>query len=151
MRVVQGYLRDNRQDLSNVEFAEKVIEINLMDGVTVAGRIDLVRRLDSGETTIIDLKSTNRAQRESVTEQQLHIYALGYEELTGRRADFVEIYNLDDGRRIPRTVDQEFIDEVKHEISGAAAALRANTLPHTPSRAKCRACDYVRMCSAAMR
>ena len=41
------------------------------------GRIDLVRRKHTGETTIVDLKSTERAQREGVTEAQLHVYALG--------------------------------------------------------------------------
>ena len=45
----------------------------------------LVRRIDTGETTIVDLKSTDRAQPEHVTEAQLHVYALGYQELTGRR------------------------------------------------------------------
>jgi DNA helicase II / ATP-dependent DNA helicase PcrA len=56
----------------------------------VVGRIDLVRRKDTNETTIVDLKSNDRAQDEEVTEHQLHIYALGYEELTGKHADFVE-------------------------------------------------------------
>jgi DNA helicase-2/ATP-dependent DNA helicase PcrA len=38
------------------------------------------------EMRIVDLKSTDRAQPEKVTETQLHIYALGYQELTGRNA-----------------------------------------------------------------
>ena len=69
----------------------------------MAGRIDPVRRKDTGETTIVDLKSSDRAQAEEVTETQLHIYALGYRELTGRDADYVEIYNLDErkGSRAP--------------------------------------------------
>ena len=66
----------------------------LGDGLrtSVVGRIDLVRRLDKGETTIVDLKSSDRAQSGEVTETQLHIYAPGYQEFTGRRADNVEIY-----------------------------------------------------------
>ena len=62
--------------------------VTALDGVSVTGRIDLVRRIDTDETTIVDLKSSDRAQPEDVTETQLHVYALGYEELTGRRADF---------------------------------------------------------------
>jgi len=62
------------------------------DGISVLGRIDMVRRKDTNETTIVDLKSNDRAQPEEVTETQLHVYALGYQELTGRSADFVEIY-----------------------------------------------------------
>jgi len=43
-------------------------------------------------TTIVDLKSSDRAQPEHVTETQLHVYALGYQELTSRRPDYVEVY-----------------------------------------------------------
>jgi len=45
-------------------------------------------------------------------EAQLHIYAL-YQELTGKNADHVEIYELDEGKRKPRAVDDDFIDDVK--------------------------------------
>ena len=83
--VVRTTCGDNAELFDKIEFSEKQIEINLGDGVTVSGRIDLVRRIDTGETTIVDLKSTDRAQPEEVTETQLHIYALGYQELTGRK------------------------------------------------------------------
>jgi DNA helicase II / ATP-dependent DNA helicase PcrA len=85
-----------RRLFDKIEFSEKQIEIDLGDGVTVNGRIDLVRRIDTGETTIVDLKSSDRAQAEDVTETQLHVYALGYQDLTGRRPDYVEIYELDE-------------------------------------------------------
>jgi DNA helicase-2/ATP-dependent DNA helicase PcrA len=93
------YLHDNRALFDKIEFSEKQIEISLGDGVTVNGRIDLVRRVDTGETTVVDLKSSDRAQPEHVTETQLHVYALGYQELTGRRADYVEVYELDERKR----------------------------------------------------
>jgi DNA helicase-2/ATP-dependent DNA helicase PcrA len=47
------------------------------------------------EMSIMDLKSTDQAQPEKVTEIQLHIYALSYQELTGGNADYVDIYILD--------------------------------------------------------
>jgi DNA helicase-2/ATP-dependent DNA helicase PcrA len=107
-----------------------------------------VRRVDTGETTIVDLKSNDRAQPEEVTETQLHIYALGYQELTGRNADLVEIYDLDGRKRKPRSVDDEFIDDVKANVRAAADALRKGTLDKKPAAKKCAGCDYRRMCSA---
>src|SRR5205814_8641913 len=98
-KVLRKYLVDNAALFDKIEFSEKQIEIDLGDGVTVNGRIDLVRRIDTGEVTIVDLKSNDRTQTEEVTEMQLHTYALGYEELTGRRADQVEIYALDEGKK----------------------------------------------------
>jgi DNA helicase-2/ATP-dependent DNA helicase PcrA len=147
-RVIRDYLRDNRAEFDKIEFSEKQIEINLGDGVTVNGRIDLVRRVDTGETTIVDLKSTARAQAEDVTEAQLHVYALGYQDLTGRRPDYVEIYELDERRRKPRSVDDDFIVEVKARTREAAQGLRTGALPAAPASKKCAACDYCGMCTA---
>src|SRR5207244_2628022 len=147
-RVLRDYLHDNQKLLDKIEFSEKQVEISLGDGVTVNGRIDLVRRIDTGETTIVDLKSSERAQAEDVTEAQLHVYALGYQDLTGRRPDYVETYELDERKRKPRSVDDEFITEVKTRVRDAADALRTGTLPAVPSPKKCGTCDYRGMCTA---
>lgn len=150
-RVLQDYLVKNRALLGQVEFAEKTIEIALGGGVTVGGRIDLVYRRDTNETSIVDLKSTARAQAEDVTETQLHIYALGYHELTARDADYVEIWELEEQRKKPRAVDPDFIDAVKLKVRHAADSLRRGHLPTAASAQRCRTCDYCRMCSAGTR
>lgn len=147
-RVLRDYLKDNAALFDKIEFSEKQVEISLGDGVNVVGRIDLVRRIDTGETTIVDLKSTGRAQAEDVTETQLHVYALGYQELTGRRPDFVEIYELDERKRKPRSVDDDFVEDVKTRTRDAAAALRTGTLAAAPGTKKCGSCDYRGMCTA---
>lgn len=150
-RVIDAYIRRNAADFKQLEFSEKAIEIALGDGVSVAGRIDLVRRVDTGEVTIVDLKSNDRAQAEAVTETQLHIYALGYQELTGRPADYVEIYELDEQKQKRRSVDEDFIADVKRDVRGAAQALRDNVLPPQPNPKACGRCDYCNLCSAAVR
>lgn len=147
-RVVRDYINDNRANFRNLEFSEKLIELTLGDGVSVTGRIDLVRRIDTGETTIVDLKSNDRAQPEEVTETQLHIYAVGYQELTGRRPDYVEIYELDERKKKPRSVDHDFMSDVRSDVLAAAGSLRAGNLPAAPVAAKCARCDYCGMCSA---
>jgi len=147
---IRAYIRKNAKEFKNLEFSEKAIEIALGDGVAVAGRIDIVRRLDSGEVTIVDLKSTERAQVEAVTEAQLHTYALGYRELTGRNPDYVEIYELDEQKRKRRSVDDDFIDDVKRDIGKAATALRGNRMPPQPKKKICGRCDFRNLCSAAI-
>jgi len=144
IKSVAEYLEANALD--DVEFSEKAIEIDLGNGVSVNGRVDLVRRIDTGDTTIVDLKSTRRAQDEDLTDAQLHIYALGYRELTGRDADFVEIYNLDEGKRRPRSVDEDMIDDVRGHVNRAAKALRENSFEPAPKREACSKCDYLALC-----
>ena len=91
------------------------------------------------------------AQPEEVTEHQLHIYALGYEELTGKRADYVEVYKLDERKRKSRSVDDSFIADVKDKVSKSAQALRQSKMPAVPTEKKCSSCDYRGICSAGAR
>ncbi len=146
-KVIKDYIHDNEANFDKIEFTEKQIELSLEDGVGLIGRIDLVRRIDTGETTIVDLKSSDRAQPEDVTETQLHIYALGYEELTGKRADYVEIYELDERKRKARSVDDDFTQDVKNKVTHTAQSLRHSSFPPLPSAPKCRTCDYKGMCT----
>lgn len=146
---IQHYILDNKGTFDQVEFAEKTVEVYLEDGVSVKGRIDLVRRLDKNETTIVDLKSSERSQDEEVSEHQLHTYALGYEELTGTAADYVEIYELREREPKVRPVDDDFIADVKERTKNAADALREMRLDPTPSRSRCGNCDFSRLCSAS--
>jgi len=145
---IANYIHDNKAVFAKIEFSEKQVEISLGDGISVKGRIDLVRRIDTGETTIVDLKSNDRAQPEEVTETQLHIYALGYRELTGRNADLVEIYDLDNRKGKPRSVDVDFIEHVKLKVRLAAVSLREGNLPPAFHPTKCGTCDYHGICTA---
>ena len=147
-RIVRQYIEDNSERFSQIEFSEQRVEITLEGGITVNGRIDLVRRLDTGETTIVDLKSSERAQAEDVTDLQLHTYALGYRELTGRNADYVETYELDEGNRKSRSVDEEFMNDVVEKTVEAADALRAGEFEARPERSRCGSCDQRPICSA---
>ena len=89
-------MEENRTRLTNTLYSEQQIQVRVAPGITVDGRIDLITRLDTGETSIVDFKSTERAQAEEITRDQLHVYAVGYQELTGRRADVLEVLNLDE-------------------------------------------------------
>jgi DNA helicase-2/ATP-dependent DNA helicase PcrA len=148
VRNVGRYLRDNRPNLARLEHAEQVIELDLGDGIIVNGRIDLIRNLDTGETAIVDFKSNERAQDEDVTRMQLHVYTLGYKELTGRAADLVEVHELEKGRVVVREeVNSSLEEETVVEIRRAGAALRQNLLPRLAEWTEvCSQCDFHGIC-----
>lgn len=148
-RDITHYIQDNAEVFLHIEFSEKTIEIDLGDGVSINGRIDLVTRVDTGETTIVDLKSKERSQDEEVTELQLHTYALGYRDLTGRDADSVQIYELEERRPKSRPIDADFIADVQRKTREAAATLRERSLVPDPSRAKRRPATLKSLCSAS--
>jgi len=96
VRAVERYLTEHALDLERTVHSEKQVQVHVAPGITVDGRIDLVRRLDTDELAIVDFKSTARAQEEEVSRDQLHVYAVGYQELTGERADLIKVLNLDE-------------------------------------------------------
>ena len=141
------YLNQHAQDLDKLEHVEKIIELRLADGIVVNGRIDLIRRTDTNQWAIVDFKSTQHAQAEETTRQQLQTYALGFEQLTGKRADLIEIHNLDDGGVHREQVDQQLIQDTVTRIAGAGPQPHDN---HLPPLAKwcdtCAQCDVAGLC-----
>ncbi len=145
---IRRYLRDNRNTLHLTEYSEQPVEVHVAPGVTVNGRIDLIRRLDTDEVSVVDFKSSERAQTEDVTRDQLHIYALGYNELTGSRPDLVEVVNLDPGSQSTRNmVDDRLLKAIEHKTDNAGQALRNNDLPRKGSWCTtCSTCDFASIC-----
>ncbi|HVC32259.1 MAG TPA: ATP-dependent DNA helicase, partial [Chloroflexota bacterium] len=104
IQAVVRYLDENRSRLPQTRYSEQQVQVHVAPGITVDGRIDLIRRLDTNETSIVDFKSSDRVQAEDITRDQLHVYAVGYQELTGERADLVEVLNLDERAASKREV-----------------------------------------------
>lgn len=148
VEAVVRYLKEHEAELPNTVHSEKQIQVHIAPGITVDGRIDLVRRLETDELAIVDFKSTDRAQAEDVTRDQLHVYAVGYEELSGERADLIEVLNLDEeGKSTREEVEEPLLAGVRSRIRLAGDALRANDLPkHKTWCGACNRCDLVALC-----
>lgn len=145
---VRRYLREKGSALHQSEYSEQPVEIHPAPGVTVTGRIDLIKRLDTAEVSIVDFKSSERTQAEDVTLDQLHMYALGYRELTGADADLVEIHNLDkDGKSRRQEVDDATLTTLSPRVAAAGHSLRDNVLPKLETWCKaCANCDFKGIC-----
>lgn len=145
---VVRYLREHESELPRTVHSEKQIQVHVAPGIVVDGRIDLVRRLDTDELSIVDFKSTARAQADEVTRDQLHVYAVGYEELTGERADLIEVLNLDVEAKSEREqVEAPLLAGVRERIKLAGESLRSNDLPrHANWCASCARCDLAALC-----
>jgi DNA helicase-2/ATP-dependent DNA helicase PcrA len=135
-------------DLQNTVFSEKRIQVHIGEGIIVDGRIDLIRRLDTDEVAIVDFKSKETVQTESLTMDQLHVYALGYSELTGESADVVEILNLDEkGKNIRSNIAQDLLDATRLKVLNAGEQIKNNQMEkHKVWCGACASCDFVGLC-----
>jgi len=145
---VRRYLHEHGPTLRQTLHSEQQVEIQVPAGITVNGRIDLIKRLDTGEVAIVDFKSSDRAQAEDVTRAQLHTYAMGYRQLTGNDADLVEVLNLDkEGKSVREVVDTATLAATEMDIGKAGKAIRDNRLARLGGWCDtCRDCDVVGIC-----
>jgi DNA helicase-2/ATP-dependent DNA helicase PcrA len=116
----------------------------------VRGRFDRVDE-DLLGAVVIDYKTSDVARqrdadRRTVENLQLKMYALGWREMTGRLPQRVELRFVETdvvGRHIP-TVDD--VAEAIASVAAAARGIRARRFEATPSREACRHCAYNQVC-----
>ncbi len=150
-RCAHAYVAQNEKDADKIVASELEINIEMGDGVSVNGRIDLVRKVDDNgalKTAIVDLKSAGKDAEQCLNAEQLKIYAIGYATMTGENADYLSIYNLDypDGsRNATEAVDKEVLIEMKKSIKESANCIRKSDLPRCVSD-KCETCYVKGLC-----
>ncbi len=153
-RNVRRYIKKRGETFPEIEHAERPVEIDAGDGIRIAGRVDLIRRKDTNEVVVIDFKSNDRTQTEEVTDLQLQVYALGYQQAAGHDAAKVVVTNLDElDRDRELDVTEESLAEAREAVIRVAELLRLNDLPKDPRGETqeerdeaCRRCDLIALC-----
>lgn len=148
-RSIKKYVEHNADKFGDIRLAESQIEIDMGDGVTVNGRIDMVKEVEidgQRKTVIVDFKTANRRVLDAINTEQLRIYALGYQRLTGGMADFMEIYHLDSENTAREPVSTATLEGVETEIKQAADSIRRNDLPRRCSKENCSKCRLGHLC-----
>ena len=149
VRAINNYVDHNQAEMKNIYMAETEIEIDMGDGIKVNGRIDLIKKVNNDgkeQIAIVDFKTANKRVLESINKEQLKIYALGYQELTGDKADYMEIYQLDSENKAREPITDEVIIEVKKDITEAATNIRSNHLPRKCNKDNCSKCHLSYLC-----
>jgi DNA helicase-2/ATP-dependent DNA helicase PcrA len=104
--------------------------------------------------TITDYKSSDvrdpaRARQRARDSLQLQIYAMGYEAMTGRLPDAVQLHFLDSGLVGRADVDPRRLAKARGQIATAAAGMRARDYTPKPDHVSCSYCPYREICPAS--
>lgn len=147
-RNILKYFQHNTDRFKIISASEVEIEIDIGNNTIVNGRIDLVTETNepNPHITIVDFKSAGKTVQDSINTQQLRIYALGYNELTGKSADEMMIYQLDSERTASVPIVGDTLGKIKDEILDAAENIRNNHLPKKCNKQNCQKCYYRNVC-----
>ena len=119
-------------------------------GASVVGVIDLVEKLPSGGTCLVDFKSNTtdsvKLKRKAKDNVQLALYAWAYQVQTGSLPELVAIESIETGARVAETPSPALIEKVQARLSAAMAGIRAQRFDPTPSPLTCSQCPLKRTC-----
>lgn len=90
-----------------------------------------------------------RARRRAKESLQLSIYAMGYEALTGRLPDTVQLYFLESGLVGRSEVDEGRLAKARAKIRDAAAGIRARKFTARPDYLACSYCAFREICPSS--
>ena len=105
--------------------------------------------------TITDYKSSDvrdpvRARQRARDSLQLQIYAMGWEALTGRLPDAVQLHFLESGLVGRVDVDPKRLVKARAQIRRAAEGIRARDFTATPDRLACTYCAFRSICPSSV-
>jgi DNA helicase-2/ATP-dependent DNA helicase PcrA len=115
---------------------------------------DTLPLLPPERVTITDYKSSDvrdpaQARQRARESLQLTIYALGYQALTGRLPDAVQLYFLESGLVGRAEVDERRIARGQAQIAAAASGIRARDFHARPDPLACTYCPFRDICPAS--
>ncbi len=119
---------------------------------TVSPTLNLTGR---ERVTITDYKSSDvrdpvKARQRARESLQLQIYAMGYEALTGRLPDYLQLHFLDSGLVGRVEVDPKRLAKARQKIAVAAAGMRARDYTAKPDRMACSYCPFREICPSSV-
>jgi len=119
---------------------------------TVAPTLELTGR---ERVTITDYKTSDvrdpvKARQRARESLQLQIYAMGYEAVTGRLPDAVQLHFLDTGITGRVAIDPKRLAKGREKIAAAAAGIRARDFTPKPDRSTCGYCPFKTICPSSV-
>lgn len=151
---LRSYIINNQANFQNIIFSEKTIDYSINEYLFIDGRIDLVKDSLNNTITIVDFKSSSEALSKEQIKNQLMVYVLGYESMTGDNVDFIESYDFNDNNPTRIHIVQEdkdiFRKKLKecHRIIHSGAYDKITNIDSSKGKKYCQElkCEFIKNC-----
>lgn len=151
---LRKYIVNNQSNFENILFSEKTIDYSINEYLFIDGRIDLIRDGLNNTITIVDFKSSSEVLSKEQIKNQLMVYVLGFESLTGDKVDFIESYDFNNNDPTRILIDQTDKDFFKKKLEDCHEVIRASNYPKiistdsTKGKPYCQGigCEFISHC-----
>lgn len=151
---LRSYIVNNQANFQNILFSEKTIDYSINEYLFIDGRIDLIRDSLNDTITIVDFKSSSEVLSRDQIKNQLMVYVLGYENLTGDKVDFIESYDFKNNDPTRIQVEQTDKEAFRSKLEECHRVIRDSDYPKvgkediTKGKAYCQnvGCEFVKNC-----
>lgn len=155
VKVVKNYVEDYKSDFTSVKQVEQRFEIPANQTV-ISGAIDLLvhedERGEISDVTVIDFKSINAPDEEQNLDWtelalQVQLYAKASNVVLRKNAISGSVHLLRDNERVEIPVDDNSIERSVRNIEWAVDRIIESDFPMRPEKAKCKDCDFAKLCA----
>ena len=151
---LRSYIMNNQTNFPNIMFSEKTIDYSINEYLFIDGRIDLVRDSLNNTITIVDFKSSSEVLSRNQIKNQLMVYVLGFESLTGDKVDFIESYDFNNNDPTRIQIEQADKDTFKVKLEECHRVISESSYPKvgktdaTKGKAYCEriGCEFIKNC-----
>lgn len=151
---LRSYIVNNQSNFQNILFSEKTIDYSINEYLFIDGRIDLVRDSLNKTITIVDFKSSSEVLSRDQIKNQLMVYVLGFESLTGDKVDFIESYDFNNNDPTRVQIEQTDKDAFNKKLEDCHSVISNSSYPQigitdaTKGKAYCEriSCEFIKNC-----
>lgn len=157
-RIVRDYVEKFPGDFTRSRTVEARFEIPAEQAV-ISGSIDLLIEEDNKgkilDASVLDYKTMEGGPEPEQQEKldwtelslQVQLYAKGAREVLGENAKTGAVHLLKDNQRVHVPVDDDALEAAINTIEWAVDNIVAGDFPMRPHPAKCKECDFVKLCA----
>ena len=149
-RILTEFYKKQEGSFTAPLFVEKSFSLEIGD-VLLKGVVDRADRLEGGGVEIVDYKSGKAKEKASPEDQlQLRLYALAAKEVFGLEPRRVSFYYLRENRSLSFEQKPSDFGETRERILELVGQVRKADFTPSPSKMKCRGCDFRPLCPASL-
>ena len=149
-RILTEFYEKQKGSFTAPLFVEKSFLLEIGD-VLLKGVVDRADRLEGGGVEIVDYKSGKPKEKLSSEDQlQLRLYALAAKEVFGLEPRRLSFYYLRENRALSFDQKPSDFEQTRERILELVGQVQKGDFTPSPSKVKCRGCDFKALCPASL-